>query len=52
MDYKVVIIENDSEVIASTGASVLVSFNHAEQKTAPVPAEWREMFEKLPSVTS
>lgn len=52
MDYKVVIVENDQEVIASTGASVLVSFNHAEQKTAPVPDEWRAMFEKLPSVTS
>jgi acyl-CoA thioesterase FadM len=52
LDYKVVVMENDQEVIVSTGSSVLVSFNHAEQKTVPVPEEWRAMFEKLPSVTS
>jgi acyl-CoA thioester hydrolase len=36
------------EVICSTGASVLVCYNHSLHRTAEVPAPWREAFSKLP----
>jgi acyl-CoA thioester hydrolase len=52
MDYKIVVVKDDVEQIVSTGASVLVCFNHEIQQTAEVPAMWREQFEKLPSVSS
>lgn len=35
------------EEICATGSSVLVCFNHPEQRTQAVPAGWREMLEKM-----
>ncbi|MEZ4800692.1 MAG: thioesterase family protein [Flavobacteriales bacterium] len=52
LDYRITVERDGQEVVASTGASVLVCFNHSDGKTAPIPDEWRTVFEQIPSVTA
>lgn len=49
LDYRITVEREGQEIVASTGASVLVSFNHADGQTAPVPEEWREVLSNIPS---
>jgi acyl-CoA thioester hydrolase len=47
--YEVKKQTSSGEVVCSVGASVVVCFNHKSNKTAEVPAQWREAFAKLPA---
>lgn len=46
--YKIMKSSKEGPVLCSSGASVLVCFNHTAQRTIEVPKEWRDAFALLP----
>jgi len=51
LDYRVDIIRGDMKIVACTGVSVMVSFDHQQNVTIVIPEIWREKFGQLKSVT-
>ncbi len=52
LDYRFDVERGSSSFVACIGASVMVSFDHQQNKTTSIPEIWREKFGALKSVTS
>jgi acyl-CoA thioester hydrolase len=42
INYELVLTRSGSEIIASTGSTVIVCYNHKENRTTAVPEEWKQ----------